>query len=597
MDSNTTLSTNKQKNAKVFVIGKYTIQEELGRGGMGIVYKAIDSKYNRVVALKVLLKDSTQNLQRFIRESKVMAQLDHNNIAKLYEFATEPQPFFAMEYIDGITLADLIRDRNIKPLQLVNIMIKVCDALKHAHKHKILHRDIKPANIIIDQNNQPKVMDFGLAKIQQGVSTEISKTGDVVGTAKYIAPEQIKGNPSPQSDIYSLGATMYEALTYQNIFEGDSYHNILFQVLRQDPTSPRKINPEISKSLETICLKCIAKNENERYQDIRELSRDLKNYTKRKSTVANSDFMLKIIGVLSIFVIVLTYVVFQYQAKDTKHSFLNSDSELQSYKDYVRRGETYQHQQQYQKALHDFTKALELKPQFYKSYYNRGVIYRLLGSNYKALRDFSNAIQINPNYAKAYNQRAFLYIKFKKHNRALVDFNKLIELDVSNYTAYHNRGAIHQYLKNYIKALSDYNKSLEINPSYEKSYRGRGGIYVKLEKYNRALSDFNKAIQLNPNVPKDYSNRAIIHQYLKNYGNAIDDYSRSLDLKPDFATYAKRATVYIELKKHKLALDDVKKAEEISPESKESYKLMYELYMALKDHAKAKYYLQKLRKS
>ena len=121
MDS-LTFYTDKEINEKNFVLGKYTIQEELGRGGMGVVYKAIDVECNRVVALKVLLKNSTQNLQRFVRESKVMAQLNHRNIAKLYEFSTEPQPFFAMEYINGTTLSDLIRQKNIRPLQLVNMI-------------------------------------------------------------------------------------------------------------------------------------------------------------------------------------------------------------------------------------------------------------------------------------------------------------------------------------------------------------------------------------------------------------------------------------------------------------------------------------------
>ncbi|BBM84699.1 serine/threonine-protein kinase [Candidatus Uabimicrobium amorphum] len=269
--------------------GKYVIEKELGRGGMGVVYKAYDLQLQRYVALKILLNVNQKSIRRLQNESVAMANIDHPNITRFYEFGSTPQPHFTMEFIEGTTLKALIAQKKIKQLFLINTLITVCDCLQEVHDKKILHRDLKPENIMVTKDGTPKIMDFGLAKFTNDETSNLSKTGDIVGTVHYMAPEQISGNVGMASDIYAVGATMYEALTFQKLFDGVSQANLIFQVLQVEPIPPREINPKISADLEEVCLKCLAKKPEMRYRNFRQLSTHLRKIKElRKSGASNT---------------------------------------------------------------------------------------------------------------------------------------------------------------------------------------------------------------------------------------------------------------------------------------------------------------------
>lgn len=269
--------------------GKYIIESELGRGGMGVVYKAYDLQLQRHVALKILININQKSIRRLQNESVAMANIDHPNITRFYEFGSSPQPHFAMEFIEGTTLKTLIIQKKVKQLFLINILITICNCLQEIHDKKILHRDLKPENIMIAKDGTPKIMDFGLAKFTNDHASDLSKTGDIVGTVHYMAPEQISGNVGIASDIYAIGATMYEALTFQKLFDGVSQANLIFQVLQVNPVPPREINPKISVALEEVCLKCIAKKPEMRYRNFRQLSNRLSEIKElRKSGLSNT---------------------------------------------------------------------------------------------------------------------------------------------------------------------------------------------------------------------------------------------------------------------------------------------------------------------
>ncbi|BBM82417.1 serine/threonine-protein kinase [Candidatus Uabimicrobium amorphum] len=271
------------------MFGHYRIEKEIGQGGMGSVYKVYDTKLNRTVALKVIStehKIKEKRKKRFLQEIKATAQLNHPNIVQVLEAGETPQNYFTMEYLEGGTLSPLIKNGPLKPVQAAMIVQKIAEALYYAHKNGIIHRDIKPSNIMFNANREPKLMDFGLSKMID-VDDNLSKSGEALGTPAYMSPEQANGNETePQSDIYSLGATLYEMLTGKQVFEGESYYDILNKVFHEDPILPRELNPDIPKDLQAICLKALQKKSQNRYVNARNFAKDLKNFVERKPVSA-----------------------------------------------------------------------------------------------------------------------------------------------------------------------------------------------------------------------------------------------------------------------------------------------------------------------
>ena len=264
------------------MFGQYAIYNQIGVGGMGAVYKAFDTKLQRPVAIKIITGQGITQLEvkRFLREARAMAQLDHKNIVKIYDTGISPTPFIAMEYIEGSNLSTLIKMSQINTKQLIQVIIEVANALSVTHEAGIIHRDIKPANIMITNNRVAKLMDFGLAKIDE--DQQLSQSGSVIGTPAYMAPEQVQGIFKPTNDIYSLGAVLYEGLTGRAPFEGETSINILAQIVMEEPIPPRDLNPDISVYLEAISLKCLQKKADKRYSSVKELAEDLQNFQQNR---------------------------------------------------------------------------------------------------------------------------------------------------------------------------------------------------------------------------------------------------------------------------------------------------------------------------
>lgn len=263
-------------------IGRYEVMALLGQGGMGKVYRANDPQLSRKVAIKILLEGTPENQQKMLlKEAKLVAQLRHPNIVTVYEVVTEtPQPYVVMEYIEGRPLSRYLRETRPSLRWTLELLHKVALAIHHAHKEGILHRDLKPGNIMLDINQEPKVMDFGLAK-QMNADSSGSSYGMVIGTPSYIPPEQMNGlldRIDPRSDVYALGATLYEMLTGRAPFLGDNIMDIALGVLEKIPTPLTDLVPSIPKEVEMICLKCLEKNPKKRYQSAYALAQDIKRY-------------------------------------------------------------------------------------------------------------------------------------------------------------------------------------------------------------------------------------------------------------------------------------------------------------------------------
>lgn len=264
---------------------RYELGEILGYGGMSEVHLARDLRLNRDVAIKVLRADLARDPSfylRFRREAQNAAALNHPAIVAVYdtgeaETATGPLPYIVMEYVDGITLRDIVKDDGPMPIRrAIEVIADSCQALNFSHQHGIIHRDVKPANIMISKTGAVKVMDFGIARAVSDAGNSVTQTAAVIGTAQYLSPEQARGETvDARSDVYSLGCVLYELLTGEPPFVGDSPVAVAYQHVREDPVAPSKHNPEIPPGLDSVVLKALSKNPDNRYQNAAEMRADL----------------------------------------------------------------------------------------------------------------------------------------------------------------------------------------------------------------------------------------------------------------------------------------------------------------------------------
>jgi serine/threonine-protein kinase len=266
------------------VIPGYAILSELGRGGMGVVYKARQLNLGRVVALKMILGGAyagSEALERFRNEASAVAQLQHPNIVHIWEVGDlSGRPYFSLEYVDGGSLSRKIAGVPMPPRQAAQMGETLARAMHHAHGHQIVHRDLKPANVLMTADGQPKITDFGLAKRMDGLSSGQTHSGAILGTPSYMAPEQALGKTKEASavtDVYALGAILYEMLTGRPPFEGETALDTLQQVQKNDPVPPTRLQGnKIPRDLETICLKCLEKEPHKRYASAEALADDLR---------------------------------------------------------------------------------------------------------------------------------------------------------------------------------------------------------------------------------------------------------------------------------------------------------------------------------
>jgi serine/threonine protein kinase len=268
--------------------GDYELLGRIARGGMGVIYKARQVCLNRIVAVKMMLPGmlvSEAEASRFQNEAEVIANLRHPNIVAVHEVgAHDGQRYFSMDYVEGQSLAAVVRDHPLPARTAARYVEVIAEAIHYAHQQGILHRDLKPSNVLLDKAGNPRIADFGLAK-RFASDSRLTATGTVLGTPSYMPPEQADGKGrriGPASDVYSLGAILYELLTGRPPFQAATPLDTILLVINTEPIAPRKLNPKLSRDLETICLKCLEKDPRWRYQTAQELADDLGRYLKRE---------------------------------------------------------------------------------------------------------------------------------------------------------------------------------------------------------------------------------------------------------------------------------------------------------------------------
>src|SRR5439155_1346544 len=273
-------------------LGDYELLDEVGRGGQGVVFRARQKSLNRIVALKVISLGqwaSKAHLKRFRLEAEAAARLEHPSIVPIHEVGErDGSCYFSMKLVEGGQLDEVVRRTPMSIRQAAELIAKVARTVHYAHEHGILHRDIKPGNILLDQKGEPHLTDFGLARLVETEST-VTRTMEVLGTPSYMAPEQAVGNNAAlaaETDVYGLGAVLYQLLTGQPPFAGGTTYETIKLLLDTEPRQPRLLNPKIDRDLSTICLKCLEKDPKRRYSSALALAEDLERWLKHEPILA-----------------------------------------------------------------------------------------------------------------------------------------------------------------------------------------------------------------------------------------------------------------------------------------------------------------------
>jgi tetratricopeptide (TPR) repeat protein len=488
----------------------YVILGELGRGGMGVVYQARQQGLDRLVALKMVLAGEyagAAERQRFRAEALAVARLSHPNVVQVFEVGEhDGRPYLALEYLAGGTLAHRLHSGPLPPREAAALLEPLARAVQAAHEKGVIHRDLKPANVLLTTDGAPKVSDFGLAKRLDG-SAGPTPSGAVVGTPAYMAPEQAAGTPEavgPASDVYALGAILYEALTGRPPFQAPTPVDTLLRVLSDEPPAPRALNPAVPRDLETITLKCLRKEPQKRYATAGELAEDLGRFLhgepirarplslaerlwRRRRRLLAAGLALLVLALLG----AGTYALFGWQHERRDRAF------DEAYERGVRQLEV----RKANEAIASFNEALRLRPDSSLALTQRGAAYGLLGDYDRALADHDEAIRREPENALPYRRRGWVFLKLRRYEDAVTNLTIALERD-------QDQEAVSRQL--------------------------RATAYLNLGRWPEAENDLDTAVRLAPRDAEISHLLSTLHAAQGRWDDAVRDYDM---LRPSFPNY------------------------------------------------------------
>lgn len=531
-------------------ISHYKILEKLGQGGMGVVYKAEDTRLKRCAALKILPHDLTRDAQAvewFVQEAQKASALDHQNICTIYEFSEteDGRLFMAMAYYDGETLRQRIERRQLDFDEISTIINQLADGLSAAHKKSIVHRDVKPANIIFTADGVLKILDFGLAKL---AGQEQTKQNSTHGTIVYMAPEQLSGDSvDHRVDLWSVGVIMYEMLAGRRPFRGEIEQAVIYSILNEEPEPISKFRVDVPKYLEHIILKTLEKDPNERYANVDEIVADLrtlvpplvKNHHKQKSIVVlpfddmspNKDQSYMSDGLTEEIITDLSYVKqLRVISRASAMAFKESGKDIQQIRrrldvQYVLEGSV----RKFGKNLRITAQLIDAKndSHLWAEKYNGTIddIFQIQ-ENVSAAIVEALKIKLAPEEEKrrtrheltnvaAYEcylrARQFLwYFKEDLLRRAEDEVERALEMTGPNELLYSTLGWIyHQYVEIGVQTDIDYHqkaeecvqKVFELNPDSDSGHGLAGALSFRRGDLQKAVNDFKKALAVNPQEP------------------------------------------------------------------------------------------------
>jgi len=445
------------EEAPLGTLGDYVLRRRIGRGGMGVVYDAWQGSLDRSVALKVLpsgVAADSKAFLRFMREAKTAAQLSHPNIVAVYGMGVEQNtPYYSMELVEGETLAQILRREPPAPeafqahcLRMAAAFADVADGLQHAHSKGVVHRDLKPSNLILDREGRLRILDFGLARLEG--QEALTASGELLGTPLYMSPEQARRRKVPvdhRTDIYSLGATLYEMLTWRPPFQGKDREDTLSQIIERDPPEPRQLNPRVPRDIETIVLKCLRKDPADRYGTAEALGQDLRRFVRGDPVeakpqgkwerilrrIARQKVRLLVSAGAAVLLPACAILAWRLSVEKAKERAREYERAVVAAAMKLLRGETVLAGVQgipaervsflpgeykavfdesaraaVEQALSDLDRALKLLPERFEAHYHRGRALLMLERGREAVREFDEALRTRPGFAPAFVLKA-----------------------------------------------------------------------------------------------------------------------------------------------------------------------------------------------
>jgi len=634
------------------IISHYRILEKLGEGGMGVVYKAEDTRLKRIVALKFLppaLTRDSDAKERFVREAQAASVLDHPNICTIYEVdEVEGQTFIAMACVEGESLKDKIQEGPLEVDEAISITIQVAEGLEEAHEKGIVHRDIKSANIMVTPKGQPRIMDFGLAKLATA-ETKLTRTGSPMGTIAYMSPEQARGEEvDHRTDIWSLGVVLYEIVTGQLPFRGEYEPAIMYSILNENPKPISALRDEVSVALENVVETALAKNPVERYQSAADLVADLRALNEgrtvgvAKQLVARARTAKKSIAVLP-FKSLSENKEDEYFSDGTTEDIITQLSKIGELKVISRTSAMrYKHTD---KTLREIGRELDVATILEGSVRRAGDRVRIVSQladvrtgetiwaeTYdREMKDiFAIQSDVAQNIATALKARLSpevkeriekkptenleaydfylkgreYYYRYRKQDNenAIQLFKRALELDPNYALAYAGLGDAYSqrtgrfgfeatWLDSAIEASE---KAISIDPGCAEAHKSLGLAYMAKGWRHKALEAYGRSVELNPNYYPAVGNIGTTNLAIGEYGEALKWAKKGLVLNPTFAfSYSNVGYVYMCLDNHVEAERLLHKALELQPDFIYPHREFVYMYLAQGKFERARQHSQK----
>src|SRR5258708_3358506 len=467
-------------------LGNYRVTAKIASGSFGTVYRAQHTILPRTVAIKVMHAmhlNSQRERDDFLKEARLLEQLKHPHILPIYDVGIEDDsPYMVTEYASKGSLRTLLKRRARRPVSLdegLRILAQIGEALQHAHQQGIVHRDLKPENILFSSSGEALLGDFGIATVLETASI---KHVDSSGTPPYMAPEQFQSTISKESDQYALGCIAYEMFTGERPFNASDIFVMWLYHLRDTPTPPTQLNPQLPLYVEQAILKAMAKNRLERHIDVMEFINAMQQGNEARAQGKENTFS--------------THPVLTRPTLATTVRQGEVDASQRDKGQWIAEGKAQFKQRCYPEALEAFECALEIDPNSASAYNFRGLVLEEMAQFHEALLSYEAAIAHDPNFPDAWRNRGEVLYGLKRYEESLVVYERLLRLEPNNAVDYNRKGNALWQLGRFKESLEAYEEAIHLKPGLALAHNGRGNALRELGRVEESLSAYERAIGL-----------------------------------------------------------------------------------------------------
>ncbi len=488
------------------------------------MFEAQDRMLNRRVAIKQLLLDRAgdeKTVKRFIQEARVAASLEHPNVVSIYSLRIEDNRFYIiMEFLPGGSLHGHLQKTGKLPVeQAISLITGICEGMAKLHEKGIIHRDIKAENILLTADSRPKIIDFGIAHVPEAFGgMGLTQVGFQPSTLIFSSPEQVRGLPlDARSDVYQIGELLYYMLMGEHYINMDFLENA---ALTYAGTNQFRAQARLYELLETSICEEMPQGLQQLWRDVGVLAGVVE---KALAKTPEDRFANTLDFAAALNAITITTAPDPAEAE----TLAVHDSRM-----YNKRGLTHVNMRNFEQAIYDYSKAIELDRRYAEAYNNRSAAHLMMENYAKAVLDCNWTLELAPHFVAAYINLGIAHTGLRDYEQAFSDYERALKIDPDNVYAYYNRGNTHIWQGSYEAAVGDFDKAISINPEFVAAYVNRGVTYSELKDFVAALENYTYAIKLNPNYVYAYYNRANLYQEMEKYEQAIEDYSKVIELNP-----------------------------------------------------------------